>query len=153
MEKAKKKKVTKIIVIDEEHRSEKVRINKLIDWFIYMFGYTMILILISILFDETFIIDNSYFGLWAFLASVIIYVLNKTIKPIIFLLTLPITGITLGLFYPFINVLIIKMADFILGSHLDTNNLFTLFFAAIAISLMNFVLEKSIIEPLTRREN
>ena len=118
-----------------------------------MFGYTMILILVSILFDETFIIDNSYFGLWAFLTSVIIYVLNKTIKPIIFLLTLPITGITLGLFYPFINVLIIKMADFILGSHLDTNNLFTLFFAAIAISLMNFVLEKSIIEPLTRREN
>jgi len=153
MEKAKKKKVTKIIVIDDEHSSEKVRVNKLIDWLIYMFGYTMILILVSILFDETFIIDNSYFGLWAFLTSVIIYVLNKTIKPIIFLLTLPITGITLGLFYPFINVLIIKMADFILGSHLDTNNLFTLFFAAIAISLMNFVLEKSIIEPLTRREN
>jgi len=153
MEKEKKKKVTKIIIIDDEHSSEKVRINKLIDWLIYMFGYTMILILVSILFDETFIIDNSYFGLWAFLTSVIIYVLNKTIKPIIFLLTLPITGITLGLFYPFINVLIIKMADFILGSHLDTNNLFTLFFAAIAISLMNFVLEKSIIEPLTRREN
>jgi len=134
----------KIIVID----SEKVRLNKFVDWLIYMAGYTLILILVSIIFNDTFQIDNSYFGLWAFLTSIIIYVLNKTIKPIIFLLTLPITGITLGLFYPFINVLIIKMADFILGNHLETNGVFILFFAAIAISLMNFLLEKMIIEPV-----
>lgn len=137
----------KIIVVE----SGKVRINKFLDWLIYMVGYTLILILVSVLFNDTFIIDNSYFGLWAFLASVIIYILNKTIKPIIFLLTLPITGLTLGLFYPFINVLIIKMADFILGDYLETNGVFILFFAAIAISMMNFMLEKIIIEPLLRK--
>lgn len=134
----------KIIIVD----SGKVRLNKFIDWLIYMVGYTLILILMSVIFDETFIIDPSYFGLWGLLASIIIYILNKTIKPIIFLLTLPITGLTLGLFYPFINVLIIKMADFILGSHLETNGIFILFFVAIAISLMNFLLEKMIIEPV-----
>ncbi len=153
MKNVKKKKITKVIVIDEESSGDKIGINKFIDWLIYMFGYTVILIFVSIIFNETFIIDNSYFGIWAFLASIIIYILNKTIKPIIFLLTLPITGITLGLFYPFINVFIIKIADFILGSYLDTNNIFTLFFVAIAISLMNFLLEKTVIEPLKRREN
>jgi putative membrane protein len=153
MKTVRKRKETKIIVIDDEHVNQKIKVNKFVDWLIYMFGYTMILILVSVLFDETFIIDSNYFGIWAFLASVIIYVLNKTIKPIIFFLTLPITGITLGLFYPFINVLIIKMTDFILGSHLDTDNMFTLFFVAIAISLMNFLLEKNIIEPLVRRED
>ncbi|MDD2202833.1 MAG: phage holin family protein [Bacilli bacterium] len=153
MKNVKKKKITKVIVIDEESSGNKIGINKFIDWLIYMFGYTVILIFVSIIFNETFIIDNSYFGIWAFLASIIIYILNKTIKPIIFLLTLPITGITLGLFYPFINVFIIKIADFILGSYLDTNNIFTLFFVAIAISLMNFLLEKTVIEPLKRREN
>lgn len=137
----------RVIVID----SEKARLNKFIDWLFYMIGYTLILILVSVLFDDTFIIDNSYFGLWAFLASIIIYILNKTIKPIIFMLTLPITGITLGLFYPFINVLIIKMADFILGNHLETHGVFILFFAAILISMMNFLLEKMIIEPMLRR--
>ena len=34
--------------------------------------------------------------------SILIYILNKTVKPILFKLTLPITGITLGLFY-FVN--------------------------------------------------
>lgn len=129
----------------------KVKLNSFLDWLIYMVGYTLILILVSIVFNDTFIIDNSYFGLWAFIASIIIYVLNKTIKPIIFLLTLPITGLTLGLFYPFINVLIIKMADFILGDHLITHGVFILFFAGIAISLMNFLLEKVIIEPIIGR--
>jgi putative membrane protein len=137
----------KVIVVD----SEKKRINRFLDWLIYIVGYTLILILVSILFNNNFKIDNSYFGLWPFLASIIIYILNKTIKPIIFLLTLPITGITLGLFYPFFNVLIIKMADFILGSHLETNGIFILFFVAILISLMNFILEKMIIKPLIRK--
>ncbi len=129
----------------------KVRLNNFIDWLLYMVGYTLVLILISVIFNDTFILDNSYFGLWAFITSVIIYILNKTIKPIIFLLTLPITGLTLGLFYPFINVLIIKMADFILGEHLETYGIFILFFAAILISLMNFLLQKLIIEPIIGR--
>ncbi|HHX17177.1 MAG TPA: phage holin family protein [Mollicutes bacterium] len=138
----------RMIVVD----GKKVRLNRFIDWLVYMVGYTFILILITIIFNDTFILDNSYFGFWAFLASVIIYILNKTIKPIIFLLTLPITGLTLGLFYPFINVMIIKITDFILGEHLETNGIFILFFAAILISAMNFLLEKIIIEPLTRKD-
>ncbi|MDD2469490.1 MAG: phage holin family protein [Bacilli bacterium] len=137
----------KVIVID----SGKVRLNKFIDWLIYMVGYTLILIVASIIFNDTFILDNSHFGMWAFLTSVIIYILNKTIKPIILFLTLPLIGITLGLFYPFINVLILKIVDFILGSHLETKGVFILFFVAIAISLMNFLLEKMVIEPLIRK--
>lgn len=138
----------RVIVVD----GKKVRLNRFVDWLVYMVGYTFILILISIIFNDTFILDNGYFGFWAFLASIIIYILNKTIKPIIFLLTLPITGLTLGLFYPFINVMIIKITDFILGNHLETNGIFILFFAAILISAMNFLLEKVIIEPLTRKD-
>jgi putative membrane protein len=137
----------KVIVVEDK----KIRINKFIDWLMYMVGYSFILIFISILFNDTFILDDKYFGFFALLASVIIYFLNKTIKPILFFLTLPITGITLGLFYPFINVLIIKITDFILGPYLETEGIFILFFAAVLISLMNFLLEKLIIEPITRR--
>ena len=36
----------------------------------------------------------------------LLFILNKTIKPLLFYLTIPITGITLGLFYPFINLII-----------------------------------------------
>ena len=61
------------------------KINSFIDWLIYIISYTIILIVVSILFESVYI-DNSYFGLWTFLASIIIYILNKTIKPIIFYL-------------------------------------------------------------------
>ncbi len=137
----------KVIVVEDK----KIRLNKFIDWLMYMVGYSFILIFISILFNDAFILDDKYFGFFALLASVIIYFLNKTIKPILFFLTLPITGITLGLFYPFINVFIIKITDFILGPYLETEGVLILFFAAVLISLMNFLLEKLIIEPITRR--
>lgn len=137
----------KVIVVDKE----KIRLNKFFDWLLYMFLYTLILIFVSILFSKTFQIDSSYFGLWAFMASIIIYILNKTIKPIIFVLTLPITGLTLGLFYPFINVFIIKIADFILGTHFETHGIFILFIAAILISAMNFLTEKIILDPIVRK--
>jgi putative membrane protein len=136
----------KVIIVND-----KIKINKFLDWLIHMVGYTLVLILISMMFKSIYI-DNSYFGLWALLASVIIYILNKTIKPIIFILTLPITGLTLGIFYPFINVIIIKMADFILGNHFQTHSLFALFFAAILISIMNFFMDKIVMDPITRKK-
>ena len=71
----------------------KKRISKFIEWLIYMIGYSLILIMVSLLFDNTIIIDNSCFGLWALVASIIIYILNKTIKPLIVKLTIPITAL------------------------------------------------------------
>ena len=47
------------------------------------------------------------------LATLIISILNITIKPVLFVLTLPITTLTLGIFYPFINVIILKIAVYI----------------------------------------
>ena len=81
-------------------------INKFLEWVIYILGYSLILISVSVLFKNTIQIDNSYFGLWPIMSSVVIYILNKTIKPIIFRFTIPITALTLGIFYPFINLII-----------------------------------------------
>ncbi|MDD4027960.1 MAG: phage holin family protein [Bacilli bacterium] len=137
----------KIIVVDN---NKKARLNKVIDWLIYMVGYALILILASVLF-ESIEISNAFFGLFALIAAIIIYVLNKTIKPILFLLTLPLTGLTMGIFYPFLNVIILKMVDFILGKKFETNGVFHLFFIAILISIMNILLEIYVIRPITKR--
>lgn len=143
----------KTIVIDDNKKKDFSKIKKALNLVIYIFLYAIILIFVSLLFKKTFILDHSYFGLWALLASVIIYILNKTIKPVLFFLTLPITGITLGLFYPFINVFIIKIAAFLLGDHFVTHGFFILFFAAILISIMNFLMENIIIKPMFRKED
>jgi putative membrane protein len=136
----------RIVVIE----NNKKRINKFIDWTIHIIGYTLILISISILFKSLYI-DNSYFGLYGLLATIIIYFLNKTIKPIIVLLTLPITGLTLGLFYPFINVFILYIVDFILGNHFEINGIFIPFVISILISIMNIIMDYMIIKPILRR--
>jgi putative membrane protein len=136
----------KIIVIE----NNKKRINKFIDWIMHIIGYTLVLISVSVLF-KSFYIDNSYFCLYALLATIIIYILNKTIKPIIILLTLPITGLTLGLFYPFINVFILYIVDFILGNHFELNGLFIPFIISILISIMNIIMDYMIIKPILRR--
>ncbi|HHW69714.1 MAG TPA: phage holin family protein [Tenericutes bacterium] len=139
----------KIIVFD--NKIKKIRLNKFIDWLIYMVLYTLILITVSTIFKNTVYIDNSYFGLWAFLASVLIYILNKTVKPILIFLTLPITGITLGLFYPFINVIILKIVSFILNDHFNINGIFFAFLVAVLISIMNILMEVLVLNPLLSR--
>ena len=78
------------------------RINKVIEWLIYMIGYTLVLILVSSMFKSVYI-DKDHFLIYAILIELVLYVLNKTLKPILFTITIPITGITLGLFYPFFN--------------------------------------------------
>lgn len=127
------------------------KISKLLDWFVYMLGYTIVLIAVSILFKKTIYVDNEMFGLWGLIAVVIIYILNKTIKPLIVWMTLPLTGLTLGLFYPFINVFILKIVEFFLDGHFAIHGIWMSFVVAIFISIMNGLMDTLIIEPLIRR--
>lgn len=137
----------KIVIVNNQSK----RLNNFIDWLIHMFGYALVLIAVSLIFKKTIYIDDSYFGFWGLIAAIIIYILNKTIKPVLIWLTLPITGLTLGLFYPFINVFILNMVDFILGNHFNMGNLFMSFIVAICISAMNLIMSSLVIEPILRR--
>ena len=135
------------IIIKE---NKKLRLNKFIEWLLYMIGYSLVLICVTTIFKNTLYIDNSYFGLWSFIATTIIYILNKTIKPLLVWLTLPITAITLGLFYPFINILILNIVSWILGSHFDIpGGIIMTYVIAVLISIMNLIMKgiiKKIIE-------
>lgn len=122
----------------------------LIGWITHMLGYTLVLVIVSLIFKETIYIDTSFFGLWGLLAVVIIFILNRTIKPILFWLTLPITGITLGLFYPLINVLILKLTDIILVNHFEINGILFLIIVSIIISIMNALMDHLIINKLVK---
>jgi putative membrane protein len=136
----------KIIIIS----NNKKRINSFFKWLIYMFGHMLVLISVSVLF-RTFYIDNAYYGLYGLLATIIISILNITIKPLIILLTLPLTALTLGLFYPFINVFILKITDFILGDHFMIPGIGIAFIIAIIISIMNILMDNLIIGPILRK--
>lgn len=129
------------------------KINLFLDWLLKMLVYTLILGLFSLIFKNSLNIDRSMYGLWGFIASIIIYILNKTIKPIITYITLPITGMTLGLFYPFINVIILKIADLILSNHFDTGNIFMTCLIGILIGLFTVLMDEFIVHPILERKS
>ncbi len=140
---------------NRELKRDNKKFNSIFDWILRMIGYALILICISTILgsDKSIYIDPSYFGLWGLLTAIFIYILNKTIKPLIVWLTLPLTGLTLGLFYPLINVFILKLVDFILLSHFDiTGGIFMSFFVAILISILNIIMDSIIFKGILGKE-
>ncbi|MBD9085381.1 phage holin family protein [bacterium] len=134
----------------------KIQIKKItqeiIEWLIYIVGYAVILTLTSFIFKSAIQIDNSYFGLWGLVASFIIYFLNKTIKPIIVRITIPLTAMTFGIFYPFINFLILKIVDILLFDHFQIKGIIVPYIAAVVISFLNLIMDDKIIKPMLRKE-
>ena len=127
-----------------------MKINKYLDWFIHMVGYTLVLILVSLIFSETVYIDNRLFGLWGLIAVLIIFVLNRTIKPMLVWMTLPLTALTLGLFYPLINILILKITDYILLEHFEIHGTIFVFIVSVVITIMNAFMDNIIIDVLLK---
>ncbi len=128
----------------------KLQINQLFEWFLYLLSYTLVFLGVSTFF-ESFYIDLSHPYIYGFVAVLIIVFLNKTIKPLLITLTIPITGLTLGLFYPCINLFILKLTDWILGSHFNLENLWVAFIIAILISVMNALVDVFILKPILRK--
>ena len=83
--------------MQEENKkwNKRESISSWLDTLIHLIGYTLVLITVSMIFKKTVYIENIY---WGFLAILIIFVLNKTIKPVLTWLTIPLTAMTLGLF-------------------------------------------------------
>lgn len=144
----------KLIIIDEsDNNKEKNHFkrlinNKIFEWLLYMVGYAIVLIAVSCMFKDSFYINNQYYGLYALLAAVIIYILNQTIKPVLFYLTLPITALSMGLFYPIINVLVLYITSFILGDNFQIQGFIIPFVIAVVISVLNMLMEGMIIKPI-----
>lgn len=145
----------KLIITKEQSNKKNTRIinNKLFEWLLYMIGYAIVLITVSTIFNDTFYINNEYYGLYALLGAIIIYILNQTIKPVLFYITLPITGITFGLFYPILNVLVLYITSFILGNNFMIKGFILPFIIAILISILNIFMEGMIIKPIINKRN
>lgn len=127
-----------------------MKINKYLDWFIHMIGYTIVLVLVSLIFKKTVYIDCSNYCIWGLVAVIIIFILNRTIKPLLVWMTLPLTALTLGLFYPLINILVLKITDWILGPHFQIHGTIFVFIVSIVISIMNAIMDNVIIDGIIK---
>lgn len=124
--------------------------KKFIDCLLHIGCYAIVLILASKLFPNHIILNEELYGVWAILVSMIVFIFNKTIKPILTWLTLPITALTLGFFYPFINVLILKLVSLIFGSYFEVKGIISLALISIFISILNIIMDRMFIKPLLK---
>ena len=73
----------------------------------------------------------------AIVAALVLGLVNAFIKPIICLLSLPLTILTLGLFSLVINALMLLLASSLMGGRFYIDGFATAFLAAILLSLLN----------------
>lgn len=120
----------------------KVRTMKdiIIDYISKIIVNMIVIILATKIFKNIFV-DNMFY---LFLSSLLLVICNKCIKPLLTLILLPINIYTLGITYPFINVIILKLISFILGKHFIIVGWFSAFFISIFISIMTIIIERLI---------
>ena len=88
--------------------------------------------------------------LYTFIVSVLLMIMNKCIKPTLNAIMLPINIYTLGITYPLVNVFILKIIGFILGSHFILNGWLSSFFISIFISIMTIIIDNLIGKEIRR---
>ncbi len=103
---------------------------------------TIVLLLASLIFKGLYI-ENFFY---AFIGSLLISLLNQFVKPYLLVLTMPITFFTFGLFYPFINVIILKITGLLLGEHFIVDGWFIPLIISFFISFMIWVMETILIK-------
>lgn len=101
---------------------------------------SIVLILASKIFKGFYIQSFGY----AIITSLVISLLSSTVKPFLNLIFLPVTVITTGIFYPFINVIILKLASLIMGDAFVVEGWILPFFIALFISFTTLLLDKLI---------
>jgi len=75
----------------------------------------------------------------AFFAAALLGILNAFLRPILFILTLPFTILTLGLFTFVINAILLMMASGVI-SGFEVRGFWTAVFGSLLISLVSWVL-------------
>ena len=107
----------------------------------------MIVIFITLKIFKNIYIENKFY---LFIAALLLYMFNKIIKPFLSIIMLPLIIITLGFTYPIVNVVILKLIDWIMGTYFVLNGLFSVFFMSIFISIMTFIIDRLIGKEIRR---
>ncbi|KRL73382.1 phage holin family protein [Ligilactobacillus saerimneri] len=76
----------------------------------------------------------------AFVAAIVLGLLNALVKPILILLSLPITVLSMGLFYFVINALMLQMTSAFMGSSFHFASFGVTFLVALILSAVNVII-------------
>lgn len=98
-----------------------------------MLANTIIFLALAGFFQSGFHIDS---WVTALIAATVFGVLNLIVKPIVVILSLPITVMTMGIFYLFINGFMLWLTDTLVAGF-EFSSFWIAFLVAIIVSLLN----------------
>ena len=101
----------------------------------------MIVIIMATKIFKNINVDSVFY---TFLVAVLLMIFIKCIKPLLNLIMLPINIYSLGITYPFVNVIILKLISLLLGKHFVLSGWFSAFFISIFISIMTILIDSII---------
>ncbi len=84
-------------------------------------------------------------------ASLILSILNLIVKPILIVLTLPVTFLTLGLFLFVINAITLYITSGLMGAAFTIDGFGAAILAAIIMAILSALIENFIVKPMSRR--
>ncbi|MGX1402074.1 putative membrane protein [Bradyrhizobium japonicum] len=93
--------------------------------------------------------DSFYLnGFWsAVQASILLSILNILVRPLLIILTLPATFLTLGLFLFVINAITLELTDYFMGDAFEIFGFGMAFFLSVLMSVVNLIIQKTLLEP------
>ncbi|OIJ21014.1 hypothetical protein BKP45_07425 [Anaerobacillus alkalidiazotrophicus] len=113
-------------------------------WLIYLLVNSVVLMVVAGYFQGFYLESASA----AILASVLLSIINFIVKPILVILTLPVTFLTFGFFLFIINAITLMITASLMGDAFVISSFGMAILASIFISVLNLLIKKFIVEPM-----
>lgn len=116
-------------------------------WLIHLLVNSVVLVVVAGYFSEFYLESVSA----AIIASVLLSIINVIVKPILVILTLPVTVITFGLFLFVINAVTLMITASLMGDAFHISGFGMAFLAAIIISVLNMLINNFVVKPMQKK--
>ncbi|WHX99950.1 phage holin family protein [Neobacillus sp. DY30] len=112
-------------------------------WLIGILVNAILFMAIAGYFSESFVLEG--FAA-AITASVLLSIINIIVRPILVILTLPATVLTLGFFLFVINAITLEITDYLMGDSFEIAGFGMALLAAVIMSIVTLVLNNTILK-------
>lgn len=116
-------------------------------WLVHLLVNSVVLVVVAGYFDGFYLESATA----AILASVLLSIINVVVKPILVILTLPVTFFTFGFFLFVINAITLMLTASLMGEAFVISGFGMALLAAIIISLLNVLIQNFFVKPIRKR--
>ena len=112
-------------------------------WLVGILINAVLFMAIAGYFSESFVLEGFSAAL---AASFLLSIINVIVRPILVILTLPVTILTLGFFLFVINAMTLEITDYLMGDAFEIAGFGMALLASVIMSIVTLVLDKTILK-------